>query len=270
MAAHLKALESYLVDASAHRTSMAAYAERPATAFLRYLCDAYDAFVHCMNKFTKKSDGTYNKDSEDSLRHIACAVLGTAMGHFETYQKAVFAGLVERSASLPAFDVDRFLKSLDQRGGDFQISPSRLLAFRTLSAPVGLVIADSLGGWHNPPRVISYIKAMGLKQDMYSNSEVDDLNVLWQLRHSIVHTGAWLTIPDANKVKRLAAFRDKPIVFNPAFISAFSRRLHKIVKKANGRLLADCIASLGVSGDPAVVRAISNFLDVKSPKSTWL
>jgi hypothetical protein len=117
---------------------------------------------------------------------------------------------------------------------------------------------------------MTYIKALGLKHDIYSNTEVQDLRVLWQLRHSIVHTGAWLTIPDATKVKRLAAFRDKPIVFSPAFINAFSRRMHKIVKSANGRVLSECKAVLGATAGPKVTKDFELLLAVKSPKSTWL
>jgi hypothetical protein len=270
MATALKALESYLLDAPAHKTSLSAYIKCPAHAFLVYLCDAHDAYAHCLRKFTKKADGSYNKDSEDSRRYIACAILGTAMGHFETYQKTLFAGLVERSGAFPAFDVDRFLKQVDQRNGEVSISPARLLAFRTLSAPVGLVLADSVGSWHSPSRVNSYFKALGFKQDLFSKAEIEDLQVLWQLRHSIVHTGAWLTVPDANKVKRLSTFADKPIVFGTMFVNAFCRRFHRIVKSANDRLHKDCVAELGPKPDAAVQAEFTAFLNVKSPKSSWL
>jgi len=266
----MKPLEKYLLDGLAHKTSMDSYMKCPAEAFLVYLCDAYDAYAHCLNKFTKKGDGSYNKDSEASLRHIACAILGTAMGHFETYQKSLFAGLIERSGSFSSFDVERFLKQVDQRNGEVVVSPTRLLAFRTLSAPVGLVLADSLGSWHNPSRVNSYFHALGVKQDMFSKVEIEDLRVLWQLRHSIVHTGAWITIPDANKVKRLSKFADKPIIFETIFVNAFCRRFHRIVKSTNGRLLHDCVAELGPTPDTAVKSDLTQFLGVKSPKGSWL
>lgn len=270
MANALKPLEDYLQDVQAHKTSMEAYAKCPAHSFLLYLCDAHDAYAHCLNKFTKKAGGGYNKDSEDSLRHIACAVLGTAMGHFETYQKTLFAGLVERSGSFPTFDVERFLKNLAQRDGEITVSPTRLMAFREQLAPVGLVLADSVGSWHNPSKVNSYFKALGLKQDFFSNAESEDLRVLWQLRHSIVHTGAWLTVPDATKVRRLSAFADKPIVFGPMFINALARRFHRIVKAANARLLKDALAELGPNPSDDDVAELKAFLAVKSPKNSWL
>lgn len=270
MATSLKPLEKYLLDVSAHKTSMSAYAKCPAHAFLLYLCDANDAYAHCLNKFTKKADGNYNKDSEDSLRYIACAILGTAMGHFETYQKSLFAGLVERSASFPAFEVDRFLKQLASRDGDVTISPIRLMAFRELNAPVGMVLADSIGSWHNPAKVNQYFKALGIRQDAFSNTETDDLRVLWQLRHSVVHTGAWLTSPDAAKVRRLAAFADKPIVLGPMFVNALARRFHRVVKAANTRLLKDAVSELGSNPLPADLTDMKDFLAIKSPKPSWL
>ncbi|MFA7053735.1 MAG: hypothetical protein WC328_12025, partial [Kiritimatiellia bacterium] len=80
-----KSLESYLAAPGGKATSLADYMSIPAVAFLRYMCDAHDAFEHCKNKFTKKDDGAYMQDSDDSLRHIAVAILATTMGHFETY-----------------------------------------------------------------------------------------------------------------------------------------------------------------------------------------
>lgn len=271
MAAKQKTLESYLINAPAHKTSLSIYGTCPAEAFLVFVCDAYDSYTHCLNKFTKKGDGTYNKDSEDSLRHIACAILGTTMGHFETYQRSLFSGILERSTSFPSFDVVKFLKHFDKYcGGEVTISTGRLLAFRELNAPVGFVFADSLTGWHNPKRVNAFFKAFGVAQDVFSNAEVGDLEVLWQLRHSVVHTGAWLTVPDAKKVKRLSAWQDKPIVLDPSFVNAMSRRLHKLVKAANARLLADCTTLLGPAPDPATTKSLADFLLVKSPKNAWL
>lgn len=271
MAKPLKKLESYLLSTSAaHKTSLDAYAACPAEAFLTYVCDAHDSFVHCLNKFTKKQDGNYNKDSEDSLRHISCALLGTILGHFETYQKALFAGLVERSNLFTAFEVERFLTHFSKNAAGLEVSPGRLLAFRTLKAPVGSVLADSLSGWHSPSRVNILFKAFGIKQDMFGSSEISDLEVLWQLRHSIVHTGAWLTHPDAHKLRRLRDHAGKPVIFEPNFINAVARRFHRIVRDANKRLLADCKTLVGPGGADSAIGELDGFLAVKSPKQVWL
>ena len=271
MANKQKTLESYLVSTTAHKTSLTSYEACPAETFLVYVCDAYDSYAHCLNKFTKKADGTYNKDSEDSLRQISCAILGTTMGHFETYQRFLFSGIVERSTNFHAFDVEKFLKHFDKHcGGEVFVSPGRLLAFRELDAPVGFVFADSLSGWHNPRRVNAFFKAFGIAQDVFSGSEIADLEVLWQLRHSVVHTGAWLTVPDAKKVKRLTAWQDKPIVFEATFVNAMARRLHKLVKAANTRLLSDCTTLLGAAPTAKAKASLKDFLLVKSPKAVWL
>lgn len=268
----LKGLEKYLVSgAQIRRTSLEAYSACPAEAFLSGVCDAHDAFVHCLNKFTKKQDGTYNKDSTDSLREISLALVGAIMGHFETFQKAIFAGLVERSAIFPSFNTKNFISQIGKNGGaDFEISPERLLAFRTAKAPVGFVMADSLSGWHNPEMFNSRLKAFGMQIDYFSNKDVSDLEVLWQLRHTIVHTGAWLTEPDAQKVPRLRKLGNSGIAFEPIFINAVSRRLHRIVKVGNSRAATAAVQMLGSNSTAPAEKDIRDFFAVRSPKKVWL
>lgn len=141
---------------------------------------------------------------------------------------------------------------------------------RGLSANVGLVFADSLKAWHSPDKVNTFFKSFGLKQQTFSNSDIGELHVLWQLRHSIVHTGAWLTLPDSQKVPALSKLGDKPIIFEHTFINAVARRLHKLVNDANDRLLADFTTRLGASPPSAVIADAKAFLSVTSPKPTWL
>ena len=113
----------------------------------------------------------------------------------------------------------------------------------------------------------SALKVFGIKKDYFGTKEVSDLNVLWQLRHTIVHTGAWLTEPDAQKVKRLSKFANSAIAFDPNFITAVARRLHKIVKEGNTRIEADAILLLGNAVSATVVQDIKSFLAVRSPKN---
>jgi hypothetical protein len=268
----IKKLEKYLVAGPAvTTTSFEAYATCPAEAFLISVCNAHDAFVQCLNKFTKKDNGQFNKDSEDSLHNISVAILATLMGHFETFEKALFAGLVEGSIYFHNFDVERFLKHLANFGKrDIVVRADRLLAFRTAKAPVGFVIADSLAGWHNPKIVNSLFKGFGGKKDVFGSEEISDLEVLWQLRHSIVHTGAWLKQPDAQKVKRLVKHSNTAITFDFHFINAVARRFHRIVKACNGRLLSDCLSLLGATALPEQTDRIKALLDVRSPKNVWL
>jgi hypothetical protein len=272
MANNLKALEKYLITgAQTRRTSLEAYSACPAEAFLSSVCDAHDAFVQCLNKFTKKQDGTYNKDASDSLREISLALLGAMMGHFETFQKAIFAGLVERSATFPNFSTKSFISNIGKNAGaDFVVSPDRLLAFRSAKAPVGFVMADSLYGWHNPEMFNARLKAFGMQVDYFSKKEVSDLEVLWQLRHSIVHTGAWLTEPDAQKITRLRKFGNTGIAFEPSFVNAVSRRLHRIVKAGNARTEPAAVHLLGANPPAAAEKDIRDLFAVRSPKKVWL
>ncbi len=272
MANKAKALERYLVqDPGVRKTSLEAYSTCPAEAFLAGVCDAHDAFQHCLNKFTKKLDGDYNKDSADSLREISLALLAAMMGHFETFQKALFAGLVERSSSFPDFSADKFIAHLKKcTDRELVIAPSSLLAFRANKAPVGFVIANSLPGWHSPSLFNLRLKAFGIKKNYFNDKDSSDLDVLWQLRHAIVHTGAWLTEPDSQKVPRLRKFGNRAIAFEPTFLNALARRFHRIVKEGNERLCSDAIALLGTASHQSSASDIKGFLSVRTPKTSWL
>jgi hypothetical protein len=261
-----KTLESYLSEPSTKAISLTDYMSAPASAFLRYVCDAFDAFEHCKNKFTKRADGTYNKDSDDSLRHLAGAIVATTMGHFETYQKCLFAGLFERTRYFAKFDPTVVSKKLQNPTIDL----TRFCAYRGVAAPVGLTVADALPSWHCAEAVNWHFKALGIKQDPFSNDDLAALSVLWQFRHSIVHTGGWLTLPDSQKVKQLHGKGDQAIAFKHTFINALARRLHKLVKAVNSRLADGISPLLKTPVAPEVQADLDAFLFISSPKPVWL
>ncbi|WP_146659927.1 hypothetical protein [Enhygromyxa salina] len=261
-----KKVEDYLVPPAAKATSLDDYMSTPASAFLRSVCEAFDAFELCRNRFVKKKNGQYNKDSDDSLRYIGIAVLATTMGHFETYQKGLFAGVFERSRHFVQMTPLAISKKLNNPS----LSLERLCAYRGAQAPVGLSVADALPSWHDPDAVNSRFKAFGMKMDFFSNDDVATLRVLWQLRHSIVHTGAWLTKPDAQKVPALKEKGDEGVAFDHMFVNALSRRFHKVVKEANRRLEAGVRSLLAPDVDAEILDDLKHFLSVESPKSNWL
>lgn len=271
-----KKIEDYLVDVESHRTSLDAYLECPATTFLIYVNDAHDAFQHCMNKFTKKQDGNYHKDSKSSLENISSALFATIMGHFETYQKSLFAGLIDRSVTFENFKIDEFLGHLkkgDSNGGqksDFQIDATRMLSLRGAPAQVGYVISESVGGWQQPRNVNKYFNSLGFKRQVYSNDDLTEIAMFWQLRHSIVHTGAWLTKPDAQKIAGLSKFSDKPIIFNMPMINWFCRRLTRLVCQINRALLEEAQRSQGENASNSVKNNIKKFLEADAPKKQWM
>lgn len=266
-------IEDYLVDVDWHRTSLDDYLDCPATTFLIYVNDAYDAFQHCRNKFTKLKDGkSFNKDSLESLRHISSALFATVMGHFETYQKSLFAGLVDRSATFTSFNIENFLTNLKKAAKDreLQINASRMLSLRGAPAQVGYVVADSIGSWQNPERVNAYFKSFGFPRPIFPNDTLSEIVTFWQLRHSIVHTGAWLTKPDAQKIPNLADFADGAIIFDPAMINWFCRKIHQVVRVTNEELLTQAKIAQGPDVERSDVRSIEKFLAATSSKKQWM
>ena len=193
------------------------------------------------------------------------------MGHFETYQKSLFAGIVDWSINIEEFDFDKFKKSLSgSNAGSFEVDLNRMMAQRGSLAHVGYVIADSLGGWHNPARVNAYFQGIGLKQNIFSGDQISDLNVLWQIRHSIVHTGAYITAADAQKIARLSSKSDCPIIFDHRFYNWFSRKMHRISIDINNRLRASCKDGMKNSATKGAKDALTKLLRVSSPKQVWL
>src|SRR5674476_632871 len=126
------------------------YLNSPATAFLKYTVEAKSSVDLCIRRFTRKAGGAYRKDSLDSLQHLVAALLPAVMGHFETYQRYLFAGMFDLSAHLVKFDVDAFLARLS-KDQDLSIDPRRLAAYRGVGAQsIGLLLSDSVSGWQNP------------------------------------------------------------------------------------------------------------------------
>jgi hypothetical protein len=269
MGKSVKTFEKYLVNESSRHVSPTNYAECPATAFLRYAVDAKDAINNCLKYFQCKKDLKRNKNSQDSLRHISAAMLPGLMGHFESYQKALFSGMFELSRFIESFHPEQFMKGLEA-SQKIQIDLLRLSAYRGQPAPVGQLLADALKGWHDPDRVNQFMKAFNLKVDFYSKTDSEQLRILWQLRHSIVHTGGWITLPDAQKVNGLRTFGDTAIVFQDTFIPEVVRKLHRLIKTANDRLNVEFTKQLPSSLSQENLSLVVKFFAVESKMKVWL
>lgn len=165
--------------------------------------------------------------------------------------------------------MDKFFKVL-RNEASFEIDPVRLSAYRGFGASAGILLADSLPGWHNPEKVNRYFNAFGFNTNFLASADCKRLRTLWQLRHSIVHTGGTMTVPDAQKVKDLSVFGDKPIVFDNQFVFEVSRKMHPLVQAATNR-----IAQGFKKGILAVVPqdekdAVDDLFRVKSSVAVWL
>ncbi len=266
-----KEFYQYLTDGrgGAH-VSHEEYLKSPATAFLRHTIEAKSAIDLCSRKFPKNQDGSYSRASLDSLQHLTVAVLPTIMGHFETYQRYLFGGIFDRSIHIEGFDVEDFFKKLNKQCS-VSIDPIRLAAYRGLGASsIGSLLADSLHGWHNPRKVNAYFNCFSLGNQFFSNGAVSQLDVLWQLRHSIVHTGGTLTLADAQKVDVLKCMGDKQIVFENQFIFEVARKLHPVVKASTESMGNAFKGRLKHDLEQDIIDDINRFFEVKSSISVWL
>lgn len=247
------------------------YIESPGTAFLAHCLEAKDSMECCKKNFPKNADNeNLSRESLIRIQHIINATLSLLMGHFETYQKYLFAGTFERTIRFSSFNSDKFFRLIGQKDA-FQISPIHLLGYRGNYAASGVLVADNLGGWHDPKKVNKYFDAFEFQNfNFYANDDIEDLSLLWQFRHSIVHTAATLTRPDSQKIQALANYAGRNIVFTNKFIYELSKRMHKLVAKANKRLYDSVSVRLRSDITPEEKSDIDLFYDVKSKNSSWL
>ena len=179
-----------------------AYKDSPGLAFLEYFISARKSYDY----FSRKS----SQYGERHLQNITIAMLPSIMGHFETYQRFLFSGLFDLTVCMDNFDIDKFFRDINNQTS-FSIDPVRLSSYRAVGSPsVGILIADSLPGWHNPSKINKYFEFYFPQKpfQIYGSENIDFLLGLWQLRHSIVHTGGVITQPDSQKIRSLSDFSE--------------------------------------------------------------
>ncbi|MBU0785144.1 MAG: hypothetical protein KJ798_14175 [Gammaproteobacteria bacterium] len=270
MANPVKEFHQYLTNATNSHVSHAEYLVSPAVAFLKYTVEAKSSIDLCARYFPKKVNGQFTKDSLDSLQHLISASLPTIMGHFETYQRYLFAGIFDLSVYLANFDTNKFFENLSKET-NINIDWPRLAAHRGIGAhSIGTLLSDSMSGWHDPERVNRYFGAYKLPFTPYGLDAIEKLKTLWQLRHSIAHTGGTLSLADAQKVKSLNNYGGKQIAFEKQFTFEVARKLHPIVKSATVGLgtafTTKVIPGLGTHE----TARINKFFEVKSSIPSWL
>ena len=99
---------------------------------------------------------------------------------------------------------------------------------------------------------------------------MEKIKTLWQLRHSIVHTGGTLTLADAQKVKSLKTSGGKNIAFEKQFIFEVARKFHPIIEKATKGLGDKFKERLSPNIEKEDMEKINNFFEVKSSIHVWL
>ena len=107
------------------------------------------------------------------------------------------------------------------------------------------------------------------KLNMFSNSDVKDLRLLWQLRHSVVHTGGWLTKPDSLKVAALHGKGGQPILVDYEFVPTVVRKLHPIIKGAVHRVEQEFRSKLGATLPAEDEDIVAELFKVESTRKSW-
>lgn len=274
--------EDYIIEAEHKPITLEDYAKSPATAFLRYVVSAKDAANQCLLKFkTTARSRTYTRDALDSIHMINAGLLAAIMGNFETFQKYLFANMFEYSIYLNHFELQKCLKSLKEsvkaeKSTKFEVDFTRIAGYRDSKVSVGLVLADQLSNWQSPSIVNSFFKSYGLadvhghKLEFYSNDDKEKLSVLWQMRHSIVHTASTITLPDSQKVTSLNRFGGKVISLDTQFIYEVARKLHPIIKSATENMKNVYIHNLSTGTPTDILTKINEVFKVSSTCNAWL
>lgn len=244
------------------RVSIGEYVDSPATAFLRYCVQAHYAVLYCAKHFPRTDVGI------GRLQHLSSGLLPAIMGHFETYQRYLFSGVFEHSDLLERFDVQTFFKELEK---EFSVSidPVGLAAYRGRNATSGIILADNLRGWQSPERVNRYFKAL-VNATPFDQANVKRIQILWQLRHSIVHTGGSVTPPDAQKIEDLRPFAGEVIVFEKTFVREVARKFHSIVFSATRNVGEAFEGQMTCASGTKAAERLDKLFSVKSPISAWI
>lgn len=266
----VKEFEEYLTNGSACHVGHDEYVAAPAVAFLRYLVEAKSAIDLCARNLPKKGNGGFTQASEDAIQYLVVAALPGVMGHFETYQRYLFAGMFDLSVHLDKFDVGCFFKALSKET-NIDLDWHRLAAHRASGAgSVGALLADSMNAWHNPDKVNKYFGCYRLNFEPFGNAERSRLKTLWQLRHSIVHTGGTLTLADAQKIRSLEGLGDRRIAFEKNFVFEVARKLHPLIKVATEGLGQSFRSRLVPTATAIERQKIDTFFEVRSSVAVWL
>jgi hypothetical protein len=220
----------------------------PAVYFLTQVVNLNKSLRYCMGQFPSKDKSVsrigyksidkLTPEGQKVIYRLSAATFVAMMGHFEIYQRSFISGLFDATRFIRSLNIDSAMKKILADSKDNGIRVIDFAAYRGQPAYVGRLLTDYLSGWHDPQRVNTIVKAMLEKIDFYSGKDIEYLNCLWQIRHSIAHTGGWLTLPDAQKVPQLNNMGDRPISFDHNFIRQIHEEFHSIVKSSVGRTAA--------------------------------
>lgn len=278
MGIHRKEFDKYILLTQTPIVKLDEYSKMPATAFLRATVSAKCAADLCLKSFKTTRRGDYNASASKAIQIINAGLLAYIMGNFETYQKYLFAQMFEYSVYLKKFDVESFVKRIKEAAkiDNIDISIVKFAGYRDNAHSVGLVIAENLKNWQSPTIVNKYFSAFALNdisghpKAFFSNDNIKDLSILWQMRHSIVHTASTLTLPDSQKNEALKEYGGKSIVLDKSFIIEVVRKFHPIIKEATERMQSLYVHNVHDNVQIDIKNKIDTIFIVKSSCNAWL
>lgn len=257
----------YLTNPVVDRVTYEHFLATPFYAFLRQAVHLTDAFNSCVRHFQKKRiTKEYTKDSIHSMQEIASPLVVSIMSNLELFQRSVYARLFDLSSHIPDLGTEALLEKLKA----YDVGIRHIIGYRGASAAAGNIIADALGSWHDPGKVNQHFEALLNIPGFYPDDVMAELAVLWQMRHSIVHTGGTLTVPDSQKIPALVAHGGKPVIFRHQFLEAIVRRLHKILKRVHDGFYPKVTGRFKAGYAGQVKKNIDTLFRLDSPRKSWL
>ena len=261
-------LLDYLTEPVTDRVDYEDFLASPFRAFLHQSVHLFDAFNSCRRHFARKPvrKAEYTKDSVHSMQEIASPLLVALMSNLELLQRCVFAKLFDLSS--PLFSPDVLLQRLRQ--ADIAIDMRHVVGYRGNEAAVGNIVADALTGWHDPSKVNEYLMGLLNAGQFYPDDVAQEIRVLWQLRHSIVHTGGTLTVPDAQKVEELGPYAGRAIVFRYQAVDGIVRWFHRALNTVRDGFFPKVRARFKTGYEGHVKHDINTLFKLDSPRASWL
>ncbi len=258
----------YLTEPVADRVNYQDFIEQPFYAFLRQAVHISDAFNECLRHFPKKINDEYTKDALHSMQEIASPLLASLMSNIELFQRCLYAKLFDLTYFIPDFKPKNLAQAL--KNAEVEVGVLHLVSYRGNPTAAGGIIADAMTGWHDPLRVNGYFKVLLNIEPFYPEDVVQEISILWQMRHSIVHTGGTFTVPDAQKLEALNGLGGKAVVLRPLAINSLVIRFHKILCQVHQGFYPKVKSRFKTGYEGDVKKQIDELFHLDSPRKAWL
>lgn len=160
---------------------------------------------------------------------------GVATKHRHKISLAMYGQLL---ASFEYMLKDFVARVLDSRTGYdeeirkakwIEVDTSRVLALRHGAATPGALLIHPTLGWHYPEEVNRRFAAL-FQASPFEAIEIETLEKLWVLRHSVVHNAGYVIAVDASRLGS-AVLREKVADIDPAFVEETFEFLSVIAKR---------------------------------------